>query len=147
MFSCPPPEAKTYSTDPRIEKAHKLADWWNRVVPELASMHEYSGYIPQEDVPLIAHSFRSVGHFMVLGEVHRYSRIHGGCRPRARLPLPQADTEKLLCNGRIPGKQRILKNSACLARIGSPSSKVYPDARFVWPHRDPTKSVGGPPPA
>ena len=72
MFSCPPPEAKTYSTDPRIEKAHKLADWWNRVVPELASMHEYSGYIPQEDVPLIAHSFRSVGHFMVLGEVHRY---------------------------------------------------------------------------
>jgi len=138
MFSCPPPEAKTYSTDPRIEKAHKLADWWNRVVPELASMHEYSGYIPQEDVPLIAHSFRSVGHFMVLGEVHRYyaymaaADLEPGYRYHKRIL-------KLL-QWKNPRKQWILKNSACLEEL-TYILKVYPDVCFVWPHRDPTKSV------
>ena len=48
MFSCPPPEKATYHTDPRIEKAHKLTDWWNRVAPELISMHEFSGHIPRK---------------------------------------------------------------------------------------------------
>ena len=72
MFPCPPPEKKTYLTDPRIEAGHRLTDQWNRLVPELISMHEYSGYIPQEIVPLTAPSFRAVGHFMVYGNVYRY---------------------------------------------------------------------------
>jgi hypothetical protein len=137
-FPCPPPETRIYSTDPRIEKAHKLADWWNRVVPELRSMHEYSGYIPQEDVPLIAHSFRSVGHFMVLGEVHRYyeymatADLEPGYRYHKRIL-------KLL-QWKHPRKQWILKNSACLEEL-TYILKVYPDVCFVWPHRDPTKSV------
>ena len=36
--------------------------------------HEYSGYIPEEDVPVIAHSFRNVGWFMVLGQLEQYNR-------------------------------------------------------------------------
>ena len=57
----------------RIERGHLLADQWNRVVPEVQAMHEHSGHIPQEDVPILAHSFRSIGHWMVLAPVHSYN--------------------------------------------------------------------------
>src|SRR5262245_46318468 len=112
MFSCPPPEPATYLTDPRIEKAHRLADQWNRVAPELISMHEFSGHIPQEDVPLIAHSFRSVGWFMVIGQLDRYNQymatadLEPGYRYHKRIL-------KLL-QWKNPRKQWVLKNSACL---------------------------------
>jgi hypothetical protein len=137
-FSCPPPEAATYLTDPRIEKAHRLADQWNRVVPELQSMHEYSGYIPEEDVPVIAHSFRNVGWFMVLGQLDQYNRymstadLEPGYRYHKRIL-------KLL-QWKNPRKQWVLKNSACLDELKY-ILKVYPDVCLVWPHRDPTKSV------
>jgi hypothetical protein len=131
-FSCPPPEAATYATDPR------LADQWNRVVPELRSMHEYSGYIPEEDVPVIAHSFRNVGWFMVLGQLDQYNRymatadLEPGYRYHKRIL-------KLL-QWKNPRKQWVLKNSACLEELKY-ILKVYPDVCLVWPHRDPTKSV------
>ena len=138
MFSCPPPQTATYLTDARIEKAHKLADSWNRVAPELISMHEYSGHIPQEDVPLVAHSFRSVGWFMVMGQLNRYVQymakadLEPGYRYHKRIL-------KLL-QWRNPRKQWVLKNSACLEELRD-ILEVYPDVCLVWPHRDPTKSV------
>ena len=137
-FSCPPPEAATYRSDPRIEPAHRLATQWNRMVPELVSMHEFSGHLPQEDVPLIAHSFRSIGHFMVLGEVFSYyaymakADLEPGYRYHERIL-------KLL-QWRNPRRQWVLKNSACLDELAT-IVKVYPDVCLVWPHRDPSKSV------
>lgn len=138
MFSCPPPEAATYQSDSRIEPAHQLATQWNRIVPELVSMHEFSGHLAQEDVPLIAHSFRSVGHFMVLGEVFQYfdymskADLEPGYRYHRRIL-------KLL-QWKNPRKQWVLKNSASLEELET-IVKVYPDVCLVWPHRDPSKSV------
>ena len=138
MFSCPPPEVATYHGDPRIEKAHRIAEQWNRTVPELVSMHEYSGYIPQEDTPVLAHSFRNVGWFMVLGEVLQYYAY-----------MATADLEPAyryhkrilkLLQWKNPRKQWILKNSANLEELTA-MLKVYPDVCIVWPHRDPSKSV------
>ena len=138
MFSCPPPEAATYHSDPRIEKAHKIAEQWNRIVPELVSMHEYSAYIPQEDTPVLAHSFRNVGWFMVQGEVLQYyaymatANLEPAYRYHKRIL-------KLL-QWKNPRKQWILKNSANLEELAT-MLKVYPDVCIVWPHRDPSKSV------
>lgn len=138
LYPCPPPEAATYATDERIERGHALADQWNRVVPEVMGMHEHSGYIPQEDVPLIAHSFRSIGHWMVVAPVHRYNAY-----------MATADLEPAyryhkrilkLLQWRNPRRQWILKNSAALEELTT-IVKVYPDVCIVWPHRDPTKSV------
>ncbi len=138
MFSCPPPEPATYHSDTRIDKAHRIADQWNRAVPELVSMHEYSGTIPQEDVVPLAHSFRNVGWFMVLGEVLQYYAY-----------MAKADLEPAyryhkrvlkLLQWKNPRKQWILKNSANLEELPD-MLKVYPDACIVWPHRDPGKSV------
>lgn len=138
LFPCPPPEASTYTSDERIERGHKLADQWNRVVPEVRAMHEHSGYIPQEDVPLLAHSFRSIGHWMVVAPVHQYNAY-----------MATADLEPAyryhkrilkLLQWKNPRKQWVLKNSAALEEL-SAIIKAYPDVCIVWPHRDPTKSV------
>lgn len=137
-FSCPPPESETYQTDPRIEKAHRLAQQVIRIVPELNAMHEYSGYIPEEDVVPLAHSFRHLGWFMVLG------RITGYAQYMANVDLEPAYRYhkrilKLL-QWKNPRQQWILKNSANLDELTT-VLKVYPDVCLVWPHRDPTKSL------
>jgi hypothetical protein len=138
LFPCPPPLAATYRTDARIERGHRLLDQWNRVVPEVVAMHEHSGYIPQEDVPLLAHSFRNIGHWMVIAQVHRYNAY-----------LAAADMEPAyryhkrilkLLQWRNPRRQWVLKNSAALDELRT-IIRVYPDVCIVWPHRDPTKSV------
>ena len=138
VFPCPPPEAATYHTDERIERGHMLAGQWNRVVPEVMAMHEHSGYIPQEDVPLLAHSFRNIGWWMVIAPVHGYNAY-----------MATADLEPAyryhkrilkLLQWKNPRKQWILKNSAALDELRD-IVKVYPDVCIVWPHRDPTKSV------
>lgn len=138
MFPCPPPDRETYHTDPRIEKAHRLAEQIIRIVPELNSMHEYSGYIPQEDVVPLAHSFRNLGWFMVMGRITGYAQY-----------MAAADLEPAyryhkrilkLLQWKNPRKQWILKNSANLDELTT-VLKVYPDVCLVWPHRDPTKSL------
>jgi len=138
LFPCPPPEKATYLTDPRIEPAHRLTDQWNRLVPELASMHEYSGYIPQEIVALTAPSFRAVGHFMVYGNVYRYLEY----MTNADLEPSYRYVKRILklLQWKNPRKQWILKDSACLDEL-THILKVFPDVCLVWPHRDPTKSV------
>jgi hypothetical protein len=138
LFPCPPPEKETYLTDSRIEKAHQLTDQWNRLVPELMSMHEYSGYIPQEIVPLTAPSFRAVGHFMVYGNVYRYLEYMA----TADLEPSYRYVQRMLklLQWKNPRKQWILKDSACLDEL-THILKIFPDVCIVWPHRDPTKSV------
>lgn len=137
-FSCPPPEAETYQTDPRIEKAHRIAEQVIRVVPELNSMHEYSGYIPEEDVVPLAHSFRNLGWFMVMGRVTGYARYMATAD---LVPAYRYHKRILkLLQWKNPRNQWILKNSANLEDLAT-VLKVYPDACLVWPHRDPTKSL------
>jgi hypothetical protein len=138
LFPCPPPEAATYATDARIERGHELASQWNRVVPEVMAMHEFSGHIPQEDVPLLAHSFRNVGHWIVIAPLHRYNAwmASADLGPAFRY---HKRILKLL-QWKNPRRQWVLKNSAALDELAE-MVKVYPDVCIVWPHRDPTKSV------
>jgi Sulfotransferase family len=57
LFPCPPPEAATYHSDSRIALANRRIDQWNRVTPELASMHEFAGDIPTEECAILALNF------------------------------------------------------------------------------------------
>jgi hypothetical protein len=137
-FPCPPPEAATYLTDPRIEKAHQLADQCNRVTPELLGMHEFSGRIPQDCTQILGLTFLSEGWFNVMAQIAGYNRY-----------LATADQEPAfryhkrvlkLLQWKNPRKQWVLKDPTHLEKITT-ILKVYPDACFVWPHRDPAKSV------
>ena len=137
-FPCPPPEKETYLSDPRIERAHQLADQCNRVTPELLGMHEFSGRIPQDCTQILGLSFRSWGWFNVMAQIAGYNRY-----------MMTADQEPAyryhkrvlkLLQWKNPRKQWVLKDPTHLEKIPT-VLKVYPDACFVWTHRDPVRSV------
>ena len=137
-FPCPPPEKATYLTDERIERAHRLADQCNRVTPELLGMHEFSGRIPQDCTQILALSFRSYGWFNVMAQIAQYNEYMATADQR-----PAYDYHKRvlkLLQWKNPRKQWVLKDPTHLEKLPL-ILKVYPDACFVWTHRDPAKSV------
>lgn len=138
MFPCPPPEKATYKTDPRIEKSHRLIDQWNRVTPTLASMHEFSGSVPMEDCEILALNFMAPSWFDSLGQVATYDAYMLRQDPAPVLRYHQRVLK--LLQWKNPRKNWVLKDPLHLDRLGA-LLKIYPDARFVWPHRDPVRAL------
>lgn len=137
-FPCPPPEKATYSTDPRIERAHQLADQCNRVTPELRGMHEFSGRIPQDCTQILGLSFRSYGWFNVMAQIAQYNEYMFATDQEPAFRYHKRVLK--LLQWKNPHKQWVLKDPTHLEKMTT-ILKVYPDACFVWPHRDPVKSV------
>ena len=138
MFPCPPPEASTYCTDPRIEKAHKLIDQWNRVTPTLVSMHEFAGNVPMEDCQILALNFMAPSWFGSLGQAATYDAYMVKVDPELTLKYHKRVLK--LLQWKNPRKQWVLKDPIHLDRLEA-IMKIYPDACFVWPHRDPIRAL------
>jgi len=138
VYPCPPPEAATYHTDPRIEAAHALIDQWNRVTPEFASMHEFAGRIPMEDNVTMAMNFMAPTWLDCMGQVPSYDAyifsqpVEPGLRWLERVL-------KLL-QWHNPRKRWVLKDPMHLDRMPD-LLKIWPDACFIWPHRDPVRAL------
>ena len=138
MFPCPPPEAATYRMDPRIEKANKLVDQWNRVTPTFPSMHELAGDMPFEDSAMMAINFMAPTWLDTFGQVPSYDAY---IFTQDTGPAFQWHKKVLkLLQWRNPRKRWVLKDPMHLDRMPD-LLKVYPDAKFVWPHRDPTHAL------
>lgn len=138
IFPCPPPEAASYETDPRIERGHQLIDQWNRVTPTLASMHEFAGNVPMECCQILGFGFRSSTWFDSLGQVPSYQMWLAG--QDVRIALKYHKRVLKLLQWHNPRKHWALKDPMHLDRMPE-MLEVYPDARFVWPHRDPTRAL------
>lgn len=137
-FPCPPPEAATYRTDTRIERAHKLIDQWNRVTPTLPSMHDFSGSVPMEDCQIIALNFTAPSWFGSLGQVASYD-AYIATLDAARVLSYHQRVLKLL-QWKNPRRHWVLKDPIHLDRLQA-LLRIYPDACFVWPHRDPVRAL------
>jgi Sulfotransferase family len=137
-FPCPPPEAASYETDPRIERGHILIDQWNRVTPEMTSMHEWAGNLPFECCQILGYAFRSSTWFDCFGQVPSYQMWLAQQDPRIALRYHKRVLK--LLQWRNPRKHWILKDPMHLDRMRE-ILDVYPDARFLWPHRDPVKAL------
>lgn len=134
---CPPPEAATYSTDPRIEQADKLFTQWSRVAPEFASMHEMRGDIPAECGLLMAGTFIS-DHCASLHQTNSYS---AWCLAADFLPVYEYHKRMLqILQWKNPRKRWLLKAPEHQVHLDT-LLKVYPDARIVQTHRDPIKCM------
>lgn len=72
LFPCPPPEQSTCRTDPRIAVADKRMTLWNRVTPEMESIHEWGGAMPTELIQLEALSFQAGGWLVFCGFTPSY---------------------------------------------------------------------------
>lgn len=137
-FPCPPPEQAAYLTDPRIARADQLITQWNRVVPEMPSVHEFTGEIPTETIQLHCLSMQSISWFTMTSPVPSYVdyMMKRGVLPALRY---EKRTLKLL-QWKNPRKHWVLK-SPDATRSMLEALEVYPDITIVWPHRDPVKAL------
>ena len=138
MFPCPPPERATYRTDPRIEQADKIIRQWVRVTPTLAATHEFAGNLPLECMQVLALSFRSHSWFVAVGQATTYE---AWIALQDMTPALQYHQRVLkLLQWKNPRKHWVLKDPMHLYRMDQ-MLKFYPDASFVWPHRDPVRAL------
>jgi Sulfotransferase family len=137
MFPCPPPEETTYETDPRINRADEIAKRFIRVTPTKAAMHEYGALMPQECCEVMSMSFRAPAWLGLLGQVPSYFEYMAKNDFSPALKYHKRVLK--LLQWKNPRERWILKDNFQLDRLGE-TLKTYPDACFIWAHRDPLKA-------
>ena len=137
LFPWPPPEPATYDTDPRIAKAQVIADILHAVTPEVRAMHAYDGDQPVEDTEFTYPAFLSEvwswvyripswdAYFAEQGTDHHFA-------------WHKKTLKYLQWRHRRP--HWLLKNPTHMPRIPD-LLKHYPDAKFIFTHRDPIPSA------
>lgn len=129
---CPPPEAATQDTDPRIAASQAGIDLTLQMFPDFAGMLPTSATGPQECLLLMALDFRSQV-FEGMALVPSYTEWLLSCdmEPAYRY---HRRVLKLL-QWHCPPTRWWLKTPSHMASIDA-LDRVYPDARFVMTHRD-----------
>ncbi|MEM8608615.1 MAG: sulfotransferase [Myxococcota bacterium] len=133
----PPPEPATYFSDPRIALHNQEMLSIDDGRPKLAAMHPMRGDFPEECVHLLTPTFASTLYWVLFSV------------PQYETALPGWDLEPAyrfhrmflqLLQWRYPASPWVLKYPGHVGHLDV-LSKVYPDARFVWLHRDPVASI------
>jgi hypothetical protein len=129
---CPPPEAATSDTDPRIAETQAGLDITSGMFPDFVGMLPTSATGPQECLLVLAFEFRSMV-FEGMSWVPSYTEWLFSCdmEPAYRY---HRRVLKLL-QWRCPPTSWWLKTPSHMHAIGG-LDRVYPDARFVMTHRD-----------
>jgi hypothetical protein len=133
---CPPPEAATYATDPRIKNEERQLRFTHYLIPELPKMHRMGPRLPQECIVLTAHLF----HSMVHSTIFRVPSYQRWLTTEADLAPVYAYHRRMLqlLQWRAPGERWVLKSPGHLWSLDALLGE-YPDARLVQTHRDPLK--------
>lgn len=132
-FPCPPPLEETYETDPRVALAHELITLQDRIAPEWKSKHAVAGHYPVECVEftpscflteLFTASFQipTYDAYLEKADFTEYYEWH-----RKLLKLLQF---------RFKRNHWLLKGANHLPYVPT-LLKIYPDARIIFPARDP----------
>jgi hypothetical protein len=132
---CPPPEAATERTDPRIAQTEAGLEMMNEMFPLLQTMHHEEATGPTECQDLLGMSFRTM-HFDGFAHVPSYLAWAADC--------DMADTYRYhrrvlqLLQWHCPPRLWHLKTPVHMFAL-DPLLEAYPDAKFLWSHRDPAK--------
>jgi hypothetical protein len=138
LFPAPPPESGTYFSDPRIPLADARMDQWNRVTPEVMSVHEFRGHMPTELLQIEAISFQNSGWLDLYGVAPSFNAY---LAPRGFVPsMTYAKRVLKLLQWKNPRERWILKSPDAMRSL-TDVFKVFPEIRLVWMHRDPLKAV------
>ena len=135
-FPVPSPEPATYHTDPRIEKAEGLMEVYNRISPEWKQMHAFGGTLPVEDIEFTYLAFFSEVWPLAfqIGDYQRYFARHD---PDYHFYWHKRILKLLQWKYK---KHWLMKNPTHMSRIPQ-LLKYYPDAKFLFTHRDPITSA------
>jgi hypothetical protein len=138
VLPCPPPEAATYRTDPRVPRAHDLITQMCRVAPNYQTMHELGAWIPNECGVSMRLSFLSQ-HLTAYFQVPTYTNWLFGAD---QTPAYRYHKRLLkLLQWKNPRENWLLKDPAHQSFLPT-LFEVFPDARVIVTHRDPLKAQG-----
>ncbi|MET0986366.1 MAG: sulfotransferase [Steroidobacteraceae bacterium] len=125
------------------QQQHELADkritQWNRITPQVVSIHEFGVDRPCETFRVEAMGFRSPAWLNLLGSTPSYNEYiakQGGFIK----PLEYCKRVLKVFQWADPGRQWILRSNHSLLYLPD-VIKVFPDVRFVWSHRDPVRAM------
>lgn len=133
----PPPEAATYTSDPRIAQSQKELDQVDKLLPAFKTMHPMGALRAQECVTMTSHDFTSMIYF-VQYFVPTYDRFVIENDMRSALQWHRRFLQVL--QWKHPGVRWALKSPQHLWHLQH-IHREYPDALFVQTHRDPVKIV------
>lgn len=135
---CPPPESATEHTDPRIAETEAGLAMMNQAFPLMQSMHHVEATTATECQDLLGMSFRTV-HFDGFGRVPSYLQWVVDCDMRETYRYHRRVLR--LLQWHCPPRLWHLKTPVHMFALDA-LLEAYPDAKFLWSHRDPAKVLG-----
>jgi hypothetical protein len=134
---CPPPEAASYETDPRIERTDKFLTLYNRLAPQFRAMHEMGARIPNECSEAFIYSFHTenLPARVNVPSYLAWLKSHGNWRY-------MYDYHKRflkLLQWKNPRRHWLLKAPPHLWHLDE-LFQAFPDARVLYTHRDPLRA-------
>ena len=137
QFPDPPPDPRSFRTDRRIQRARKYFGQMDKMAPSLASIHEIGAELPQECLPILAHSLLSPQASLTFNVPSYQDWVD------TQDPAPSYDCHRHFLEhlqSRYMRERWVLKSPVHLATLDS-LLDAYPDARLVFTHRDPVKTI------
>jgi hypothetical protein len=134
----PPPESATEDSDPRIAEAAAGLEAMYTTFPKMRSLHFQSPTGPTECQDLLGMEFRT-SHFDGMAIVPSYTQWVLGCDMTPAYEMHRRTLQ--LLQWHCPPYQWHLKTPVHMLSLPALHS-VYPDARFIWTHRDPSEVMG-----
>jgi hypothetical protein len=135
MHPSPPPEAASYSHDPRISATARELKWIDLLMPDFKKVHLIDAQLPQECIAITSHAFRSYT-FESMYHVPSYRAWHDRQDKRIEYEFHRHFLQHL--QWRAPGHRWVLKAPSHLLALDG-LLQVYPDANIILTHRDPLK--------
>lgn len=135
MHPSPPPERRTYDSDPRIGQTERQLKWIDVLMPEFEKYHLIHARYPQECIAITDHAFLSYV-FETMYQVSSYRDWHDQQDKRPAYEFHRRFLQHL--QWRCPGSHWVLKAPSHLMALEALLA-VYPDADIVVTHRDPLK--------
>lgn len=133
MWPCPPPDAATLATDPRLARAEEAMERRARMFPRMVAMLPSTATSPTEDQTFMGYDFKSqlFQAFVRIPTYVEWLNYSADLVPTYRY----VKRVLKLLQWRCPPKRWRLKNPSHSLFIDAVDT-VFPDARFVMTHRD-----------
>lgn len=137
MFPVPLPGM---SLEEQRDLAQRRITQWRRVTPELDAIHEFGVDTPTETIHLEVISFRTPVWLNLLGLTPSFNAYVESQKDNYEISLAYAKRVLKVLQWQRPGGQWVLGSNDAI-RYMPAALKVFPDALFIWSHRDPVKAM------
>jgi len=134
---CPPPEAATHDTDPRIEDSRQIQEMMTSIIPELAAMHPIGPLLAQECVRITGMDYKSFI-FPTMYRIPSYARWLLTADMASAYRWHRGFLQHL--QSRIPVNRWVVKSPGHIWALDA-MMRQYPDARVIQTHRDPLRTI------